>query len=891
MRRGGDDHGRPLPGRGARTPAARPLPADSLRSALRRLYTAVPAGPGHNPCDNDSACFEADLPSPGPTGEWVGDALFQLACLRMALERGWTAPGAVSNGGRGLRTWLEKAHACLPWDTPLVPWLCTIEPPVLQEVWDLLAPLETCSPDALFRWIRRERTRLTRGGLQAQASERLQGRYYTPVALARFIVTQAIPITPGGDPVRVDEWTVLDLSCGSGVFLAEAARHLAAGRGEGVESPGEVLQQVVEKCLFGVDLDREAVRACRWNLMLLGLHDGRLPRVENRILFGNALLGTSQETLPWSVDAKHPRARLLADAWTCRCLDPDRSWPPEDHGCDRFLEGLDTGTLEWVRETAHRERFIHPWLDFEPVADGGFAAVVGNPPYLSELRRGATQSAFIRRSPRTSRDYQAKGDLFYYFLLEGMRLVRPGGRLGMLIPPYWRTRASGRRVREALEAWGSVRLRLDFGDRRLFEDAPGHHSEVLVVERGPGRPGGRVCQVLDSTVDLETVLAAVEHPDESAGVVRCLGTSDQAAGRGLVPGPGPRPGHETRPHPGWWRIRSSRVSQGLVMPQATLSRRGLARLSDGTARVGDGIFWLRDNELEALELNPAEQRLVKPYLPAGCIQPFRAGAPRGWVLYLDQAARKALEKTPERYPALVSHLTRFAPAITSERGPFQLHRSRSSHWFEGEERVLVVRKSAEVCAARVRGPRYVDQGVNVILVPDASQARYLVGLLCSRPVQTVLYETKRQGRMIQVDKETLVNLPLPPVPKPEPDHVAEVTHAARSGIGPVVALALQHAEDLSGIARAALEWLVASIEERLEILAHPVGPTVARITRPGRGGRFEPEIPLHDPVVQVLRSGIDTLVTHLMARASRLARALAPEPDGVFCWHVPENRR
>lgn len=94
---------------------------------------------------------------------------------------------------------------------------------------------------------------------------RAAGQVYTPSYLADFVLDQA------GFARAADGATLLDPSCGAGVFLERAvailADRLVATRGGRADALGPVLAEAVERQLFGIDIDdtacemtREAVR-------------------------------------------------------------------------------------------------------------------------------------------------------------------------------------------------------------------------------------------------------------------------------------------------------------------------------------------------------------------------------------------------------------------------------------------------------------------------------------------------------------------------------------------------------------------------------------------------------------------------------------------------------
>jgi methylase of polypeptide subunit release factors len=84
---------------------------------------------------------------------------------------------------------------------------------------------------------------------------RVQGAYYTPEAVVRYIVGETLI----SDLWQANSPTVLDPACGDGAFLCEVAQRL-------VERFGSDAVGIAQRSLFGVDCDSEAVTEARRNV-------------------------------------------------------------------------------------------------------------------------------------------------------------------------------------------------------------------------------------------------------------------------------------------------------------------------------------------------------------------------------------------------------------------------------------------------------------------------------------------------------------------------------------------------------------------------------------------------------------------------------------------------
>ncbi|MFB3909757.1 MAG: Eco57I restriction-modification methylase domain-containing protein [Candidatus Eisenbacteria bacterium] len=216
-----------------------------------------------------------------------------------------------------------------------------------------------------------------------------------------------LPPPPGPIP------TILDPSCGSGQFLLSLARRLLAGRSA---RPEEML--AVFQSMHGVDIDLRAASLAALNLSLQAVRAlSRSQGVEGRVVaqWLGERLGPG---FPWFLGTQIHRGNALLLA---RTIDGDR-----------FL---------WT------ERFASIFTGERP----GFDLVVGNPPWVSyglRDREGVEEeeSAYLRRLYTFGAQY--KLSLYPLFIELALRLTRPGGLHGFLVPDSFFTGKHFSRIRE-----------------------------------------------------------------------------------------------------------------------------------------------------------------------------------------------------------------------------------------------------------------------------------------------------------------------------------------------------------------------------------------------------------------------------------------------------------
>ena len=102
--------------------------------------------------------------------------------------------------------------------------------------------------------------------------------FYTRLSLVSLVLDE---ITEGLN----GEETVLDLTCGSGVFLVEALRRLVDLRSNGRERTRELIRSTLHQQIYGVDISESAVRVAAFSLYLAALELDPNPRSPQTLKF------------------------------------------------------------------------------------------------------------------------------------------------------------------------------------------------------------------------------------------------------------------------------------------------------------------------------------------------------------------------------------------------------------------------------------------------------------------------------------------------------------------------------------------------------------------------------------------------------------------------------
>lgn len=252
------------------------------------------------------------------------------------------------------------------------------------------------------------------------------GVYYTPQFIVDYIVENTLgELVKGSTPNKVSKLKIIDPACGSGSFLLGAYTYLLKWHldyylnlndkkrlknkeiYEVKEDEWHLTIQEKKRILlnniYGVDIDLQAVEVTKLSLLLKVLEgeskdvieaqqklfkERALPDLENNIKCGNSLIGS---------------------------------------------EIYDNDDLELTSEDIQKINAFDWTYEFTEIMDnGGFDAVIGNPPYGGELSE--YENTYLTDN-YPLQEYQL--DTYFLFIERALHILKNNGFFGMIIPNTW----------------------------------------------------------------------------------------------------------------------------------------------------------------------------------------------------------------------------------------------------------------------------------------------------------------------------------------------------------------------------------------------------------------------------------------------------------------------
>ncbi len=124
-----------------------------------------------------------------------------------------------------------------------------------------------------------------------QATAKARGTHYTPVNLVDLVFSQVFDDDLFSKKLPIDA-KVLDLACGSGVFLVDAFRRLVARRvSAGEKLTRTLVRRVLSGQIFGVDVSETAVEIAAFSLCLTAFELDPSPGSAEHLKFRHSLKG------------------------------------------------------------------------------------------------------------------------------------------------------------------------------------------------------------------------------------------------------------------------------------------------------------------------------------------------------------------------------------------------------------------------------------------------------------------------------------------------------------------------------------------------------------------------------------------------------------------------
>lgn len=317
--------------------------------------------------------------------------------------------------------------------------------------------------------------------INKESKRKRDGVYYTPEWVVERIVQETLgprleeikadcgwPELGLPDEQSIDEYQerlktlkVVDPACGSGAFLITVLRYLmdewhavialrrdVTGKSFKDED-ATLIKDILRSNIYGVDINPASVEITR---LALWLHtasgDKPLSSLDHTIRDGNSLIG------------------------------------PDFYKGQTNLSFYDEVQKERINTFDWKETFP------EVFKNGGFDAVVGNPPYvkLQNFRKvHADMADYLKTDsfghPTYKSTQSGNFDLYLPFIEKGLQLLGENGRLGYIAPSLWTVNKYGYSLRTLIASTKQLERWIDFGAFQVFDESTTYTALQFYTKR------------------------------------------------------------------------------------------------------------------------------------------------------------------------------------------------------------------------------------------------------------------------------------------------------------------------------------------------------------------------------------------------------------------------
>jgi len=332
------------------------------------------------------------------------------------------------------------------------------------------------------------------------------GVYYTPQYIVEYIVKNTVgKLIDGKTPVEISKIKIVDPACGSGSFLIGAYQYLldwhknyytdngkpSKGKRDNPLTPEGYLttaekKRILLNNIYGVDIDVNAVEVTKLSLLLKCLEGETEASIQQQFSLWN------ERVLP-TLDNNIKSGNSLIDT-------------------DFYSAELDFCLEKKIKPFNWKNAFP------EVFKQGGFDAVIGNPPWGASLSDEALSYLRNKHNAIIVRMI----DSYMYFINNSINLLKNEGAFGMIIPSTFLNQSDLQLLRKLIVEKFNPKIIVNLGEK-VFGTKVLNTSSIIVF-------------IKSSIKDNEIIIADLRayNPQEKKDMLFQKKTSDKNEWIGLV---------------------------------------------------------------------------------------------------------------------------------------------------------------------------------------------------------------------------------------------------------------------------------------------------------------------------------------------------------------------
>lgn len=610
-------------------------------------------------------------------------------------------------------------------------------------------------------------------------------------------------------------------------------------------SPHNLKYETIKNCIFAADIEPSAVDIAQLRLWLSLVIDDEinpnaqsaldghknplpLPNLESNILCGNSLIDEFEGTRLikesdlfgdsiYQLDMNHSRFESIVrtliekqnELFHCDNTEKKKQLKDEIESLRDMvilsqLEGCSSEKIQRYQESKQMasKPYVLWQLDFARVfrEKGGFDIVIGNPPYVGEkgnkeLFRPIAGTRFGEKY------YYGKMDLFYFFYHKAIDIGNADAEILFITTNYYPTAFGGKRLRLDFKERTRIRRMINFNELRIFESALGQHNMITMLTKKTESISAQNCfckmtgvadadllkKILYSDNLDEKYFVRYEVPqdalyDGDEAYIRLAGVNNSSTDTidSVL---------DKIANSKYTLKTIANIKQGIVSGADKYTDAHEAKYGLGFAK-GTGIFILKKEEVERLEIPTSEYKYIKPVYKNSEVSKYHIEYKNElYVFYMTK------EVSVSDAPTIITYLEQFKPILASKRETiegkmpwYSLNWAREKNIFDAPEKIVNSRRAkGNIFALESQG--YYEQSDLMITVIKPEYAKifptkYILGLLNSKLYYIWLKNRgKVKGDLFEIYGKPLEEIPIHQSNKYDVDEVVKHVNDIIEGIG------------------------------------------------------------------------------------------------------------
>ncbi|KAI3350160.1 Eco57I restriction-modification methylase domain-containing protein [Clostridium botulinum] len=285
----------------------------------------------------------------------------------------------------------------------------------------------------------------------------------TPIEIVKYMVERTLKeVCFNKTPKEILNLKISDIACGSGIFLIEVYEWLITyvtqwyidnNKKEYLIDNGnkeytlsfQYKKEILEQCIFGIDIDIHAVEVAKFNLLL------------------KLLEGETEPTL-------RGKEKVLPDL-------------KKNILCGNSLIDFENINYSKLNDTDKEEIVTFSW---NQINDGKlFDVIIGNPPYVStENMKNLLNEKEFKVYKNKYKTSKKQFDKYFLFIERAIEKLKDDGYMCYIVPNKFAKIKSGEILRQVLANNKYVKEYIDFGAEQLFKKSKKTvYSSILLIQK------------------------------------------------------------------------------------------------------------------------------------------------------------------------------------------------------------------------------------------------------------------------------------------------------------------------------------------------------------------------------------------------------------------------